>query len=202
VVVRRALVAAAVVSLVAAAHAEAQVLSTAETLGKGKSAVLLTDNAIVPGDDIANLNIAYGQFARGIADRFDLYVAGGATTTEGSTQAWIGGGGNLRLARFRKVSLSLFSVASVPLTHRDEACQVLLNPALIASAPLGTKLSLYSGVNSLVPIGDRARGVFTPPSAKVNVPIGVTYSIGAWGLWGEADFGTVRAFGAGMSRMY
>ena len=154
--------------------------------------MLCPDNVTVPGDGIANRNIAYGEFARGLADRFDLYVAGGATTTEGSTQAWIGGGGNLRLARFRKVSLSLFSVASVPLTHRDEACQVLLNPALIVSAPLGTQLSLYSGVNSLVPIGDRARGVFTPPSAKVNVPIGVTYAIGAWGLWGEADFGTLR----------
>jgi hypothetical protein len=192
----------ALLLLAAAGRADAQVLSTAETLGKGKSGLLFTENVIVPGDDIANLNIAYGEFARGLADRFDLYLAAGATTTEGSTQGWIGGGGNLRLARIGKAAVSLFGVATVPLNHRDEACLVLLNPALIVSAPLGAKLSIYSGVNSLVPIGDRARGIFTPPSIKVNVPIGATYAIGAWGLWGEADFGTLRAFGGGLSRVF
>jgi hypothetical protein len=199
--VSRSLLAAACV-LLCAARAGAQVLSTAETLGKGKSAVLFSDNVIVPGDGIANLNIAYGQFARGLHDRFDLYIAAGGTTTEGSTQSWIAGGGNLRVARFHKVALSLFTLATVPLSHRDEACQVLLNPALIVSAPLGTKLAVYSGVNSLVPIGDRARGIFTPPSTKVMVPIGATYAIGAWGLWAEADLGNLRAFGAGMTRMF
>jgi len=202
VALRRAIALAAFVSLVASGRASAQVLSTAETLGRGKSGVLFSDNVIVPGDDIANLNIAYGQYAHGLHDRFDLYLAAGATTTEGSTQAWIGGGGNLRLARLGKAALSLFSVAAVPLTHRDEACRVLLNPALIVSAPLGPKLSMYSGINSLVPIGDRARGVFTPPSTKVNVPIGATYAIGPWGLWGEADFGTLRAFGAAVTRTF
>jgi hypothetical protein len=200
--VSRALVASASLLLLAAGSAVAQVLSTAETLGKGKSGILMTDNVIVPGEEIPNLNIAYGEFARGLTNRFDLYVAAGATTTEGSTQAWIGGGGNLRVARIGKASVSLFGVASVPLNHRDQACLVLLNPALIVSAPLGAKLSIYSGVNSLVPIGDRARGIFTPPSTKVNVPIGATYAIGAWGLWGEADFGTLRAFGAGLSRVF
>ena len=188
--------------LLFAARAGGQVLSTAETLGKGKSAVLASDNVIVPGADISNLNIAYGQFARGLNDRFDLYLSAGATTTDGSTQAWIGGGGNVRLARVRKISVSLFSVATVPLTRRDQACQVLLNPALIVSAPLGSKLSVYSGVNSLVPIGDRARGIFTPPSTKVMAPIGATYAIGPWGLWAEADFGTLRAFGAAVTRMF
>ena len=199
---RRRRLAAALLLLAAASRADGQVLSTAETLGNGKSGLLFTDNVIVPGDGIANLNIAYGEFARGLTDRFDLYASAGATTTEGSTQAWVGGGGNLRLARIGKAAVSLFVVASVPLTHRDEACQVLLNPALIVSAPLGAKLSIYSGVNSLVPIGDRARGIFTPPSTKVNMPIGAAYAIGAWGVWGEADFGTLRAFGAGLSRVF
>src|SRR5262249_13757736 len=193
---------AAALALLISARASGQVLSTAETLGKGKSAVLLTDNVIVPGAGIDNLNIAYGEYARGLHDRFDLYLSAGATTTEGSTQAWIGGGGNLRLARIRRIAVSLFGVASVPLTHRDQACDVLLNPAVIVSAPIGAKLSIYSGVNSLVPIGDRARGVFTPPSAKVNAPIGATYALGAWGLWGEADFGTLRAFGIGVTRVF
>jgi hypothetical protein len=199
--VRRALLAAALVTCLAR-PLSAQVLSTAETLGKGTSAVLLSDNVIVPGEDIANLNIAYGQYARGLHDRFDLYLSSGATTTEGSTQAWIGGGGNLRLARLRKMSISLFTIATVPLTHRDEACVVLLNPAVIVSAPLGGGVSVYSGVNALVPVGERARGIFTPPSTKVNAPIGATYSRGSWGVWGEADVGTLRAFGIALTYIF
>ena len=198
--VRRVL--AACVLTLTADLAQAQVLSIGETLGKGKSGLLLTDNAIVPGEGIPNLNIFYGEFARGLSDRFDLYLAFGETTTDGETQVWTGGGGNLRLARAGKVTFSLFTVASVALTRRDEACQVLWNPALIASAPVGKQLTVYSGVNSLIPIGDRERGIFTPPSAKVNVPIGATYAIGPWGLWGEVDVGNLQAVGVGITRIW
>jgi hypothetical protein len=199
-VVRRVL--AACVLTLTADLAQAQVLSIGETLGKGRSGLLLTDNAIVPGEGIPNLNIFYGEFARGLSDRFDLYLAFGETTTDGDTQVWTGGGGNLRLARARKVTFSLFTVASIALTRRDEACQVLWNPALIGSAPLGKQLTVYSGVNSLIPIGDRARGIFTPPSTKVNVPIGATYAFGPWGLWGEADVGNLQAVGVGVTRIW
>ena len=181
---------------------EAQVLTIGETLGKGKSGLLLSDNLVVPGDGIPNLNIAYAMWAKGLTDRFDLYLSAGETTTERTTQGWLGGGGNLRLLRVKKMSLSLFGVASVALNRRDQACQVLLNPALVASAPLGTRLTVYSGINALVPIGDRARGIFTPPSAKANVPIGATYAIGSWGLWGEGDVGTLRAVGFGLTRVF
>jgi hypothetical protein len=179
---------------------DAQVLTIGETLGKGKAGLLLTDNVIVPGDDIPTLNIAYAEFAKGLTDRFDLYLAVGETTTDGATQVWLGGGGNLRLVRVRKVTVSFFSIASVAVNRRDEACQVLWNPALVASVPLSRKLTVYSGINTLVPIGDRERGIFTPPSAEANVPIGGTYAIGPWGLWGEADFGSLRAFGFGLTR--
>ena len=181
---------------------EAQVLTIGETLGKGKSGLLLSDNVVVPGDGIPNLNIAYGLWAKGLNDRFDLYLSAGETTTEGTTQGWLGGGGNLRLFKVKKVTVSLFSVASVALNRRNEACQVLLNPALVASVPLNAKLVVYSGLNGLVPIGDRARGIFTPPSVKTNVPIGATYAIGPWGLWGEGDFGNLRAFGVGVTRLF
>jgi hypothetical protein len=194
--------AACVLTLTAAGLVEGQVLSIGETLGKGKSGVLLTDNVIVPGDGIPNLNIAYGEFARGLTDRFDLYLAFGETTTDGETQVWTGGGGNLRLARAGKVTFSLFNVASVALTRRDEACRILWNPALVVSTPLGTKLTIYSGLNSLIPIGDRDRGIFTPPSNKVNVPIGATYAIGPWGLWAEGDVGNLNAFGFGLTRTW
>ena len=198
--VRRVL--AACVLTLTADLAQAQVLSIGETLGKGKSGLLLTDNAIVPGEGIPNLNIFYGEFARGLSDRFDLYLAFGETTTDGETQVWTGGGGNLRLARARKVAFSLFTVASVALTRRDQACQVLWNPALIASTPVARQLTVYSGVNSLIPIGDRERGIFTPPSTRVNVPIGATYAIGPWGLWGEVDVGNLQAVGVGITRIW
>ena len=198
--VRRVL--AACVLTLTADLAQAQVLSIGETLGRGKSGLLLTDNAIVPGEGIPNLNIFYGEFARGLGDRFDLYLSFGETTTDGETQVWTGGGGNLRLARARKVTFSLFTVASVALTRRDEACQVLWNPALIASTPVARQLTVYSGVNSLIPIGDRERGIFTPPSTKVNVPIGATYAIGPWGLWGEVDVGNLQAVGVGITRIW
>jgi hypothetical protein len=181
---------------------QAQVLTIGETLGKGKAGLLLSDNLIVPGGDIPNLNVAYGLFAKGLSDRFDLYLSAGATTTEGTTQGFAGGGWNLRLLRIRKATVSFFNVATIPLNRRDEACLVLFNPALVVSAPLGSKVFVYSGLNALVPVGDRARGIFTPPSTKTNVPVGATYAIGQWGLWGEADFGNLNAFGVGLTRLF
>jgi hypothetical protein len=35
--------------------------------------------------------------------------------------------------------------------------------ALIAGTPVGKQLTVYSGLNSLIPIGERERGIFTPP---------------------------------------
>jgi hypothetical protein len=188
--------------VLSAGAAHAQVLTIGETLGKGKAGLLLSDNVIVPGDGIPNLNIAYGLFARGLSDRFDLYLSVGGVRTEGTTQAFVGGGWNLRLLRIGKATVSFFNVASVPLNRRDQACRVLLNPALVVSAPIGAKLAVYTGVNALVPLGDRARGIFTPPSAKTNVPLGATYALGKWGLWGEADFGNLNAFGVGLTRTF
>jgi hypothetical protein len=180
----------------------AQVLTIGETLGKGKSAILFSDNVIFPGDAVPSLNIAYGMWARGLHQRFDLLVSAGETTTEGTIQAWVGGGGNLHLVRIRKIAVSLFTIASVPFNRREEACDVLLNPALVASVPIGSKAFVYSGVNSLVPVGHRARGIFTPPSTKLNVPVGATYAIGQWGLWGEVDIGPLHAVGVGLTRVF
>ena len=188
--------------LLVAAQADAQVLTIGETLGKGKNGILVSDNVLDPGADIPNLNNAFVQYARGLSERFDLYLAGGGTTTEGATQAWLGAGGTLRIARAGKASVSLFNLATIPVSHREEACQVLWNPAIVVSAPASKALTLYTGVNSLIPIGDRERGIFTPPTTKVNVPIGATYAFGAWGLWGEADVGNLNAIGFGVTRVW
>jgi hypothetical protein len=182
--------------------ARAQVLTIGDTLGKGRSAVLVSDNVVFPGDAVPSLNIAYGLWARGLHSRFDLYLSAGETTTEGETQAWAGGGGNVQLVKAGKVSVSLFNVASVPFNRRDEACDVLLNTAVVVSVPLGAKAFVYSGVNSLIPVGHRARGIFTPPDTKVNVPVGATYALGNWGLWGEADIGPLHAVGIGLTRLF
>jgi hypothetical protein len=198
----RRLAIAIVLCLGAPRAIEAQVLTIGDTLGKGKAGLLLSDNVIVPGDGIPNLNIAYAEFAKGLTDRFDLYLSAGETTTDGATQGWLGGGGNLRLVRIRKATLSFFSIASVALNRRDEACQVLWNPALVASVPLSKTFTVYTGLNGLIPIGDRERGIFTPPSAKTNVPIGGTYAIGPWGVWAEADFGNLKAVGFGLTRVF
>lgn len=185
-----------------ASAADAQVLTVGDTLGKDKSGVLLSDNVIYPGDGIPSLNIAYAMFARGVSKRFDLYLSAGETRTEGMTQAWLGGGGNLHLLTAGKVSLSLFNVASVPLNRRSEASDVLMNSAIVASVPVGPRLMVYSGVNSLIPIGHRARGIFTPPDTRVNVPIGATYALGPWGLWAEGDIGPLHAIGVGLTRVF
>jgi hypothetical protein len=178
----------------------AQVLTIADTIGKGKNAILVSDNQIFV--DEFRLNIAYGQWVRGLGNRFDLYAAAGETTTEGLTQAWVGGGGNLALFKAGRVSVSAFNVATVPVTRRDQACQVLLNSALVTSVPLGSRVFVYSGVNGLIPIGDRARGVFTPPDTKFNVPLGATVAFGPWGLWGEFDAGPLHAVGVGLTRIF
>lgn len=180
--------------------AHAQVLSTADTLGRGKTAILLSDNELYAGDGI-RLNIAYAMAARGLNERFDIFFSFGETATNGEAQAWIGGGGNLHLAKVKGVSLSAFNIASIPVHRRDEACLVLLNSALVASRPVGPKIFIYSGLNTLIPIGERNRGVFTPPDLKVNVPFGVTYAVGPWGLWGEVDVGQLHALGFGVTRL-
>ena len=200
-VVAQRLTVAALLCLWAPRALEAQVLTTAETLGKGKAGLLLSHNVYVIGDG-PNYNIAYVLWAKGLTDRYDLYLSAGESTTEGNTQIFVGGGGNLRLFRVKKVAVSLFSVASVALNRRDEACQVLFNPALVASVPIGPKLTVYSGLNGLIPIGDRARGIYTPTTAIANVPFGAAYAIGPWGLWGEADFGHLRAVGVGLTRVF
>ena len=183
-------------------RADAQVLTIGETLGRGKSAILFSDNVIYPGDGIPSLNIAYGMWARGVHRRFDLLLSGGETTTEGATQGFAAAGGNLHLVKAGRLAMSFFNIASVPFNHRDEACDVLLNSALVVSVPAGSKAFVYSGMNGLIPLGHRGRGIFTPPSARFNAPVGASYTIGAWGLWGEVDIGPLHAIGVGLTRTF
>lgn len=65
-------------------HAPAQVLTTAETLGRGSQAVMLSENHLFV--DGVDLNIAYAQYVRGMSKRFDLYVSFGTTNIQGQNQ--------------------------------------------------------------------------------------------------------------------
>jgi hypothetical protein len=200
-------VAIAVLFVLAGSMAEAQVLTTADTLGKGVQGVLGSDNRIFV--DGARLHIIVGQYVRGLASRFDLYVVASDTRTDDETgttvldQFSLGAGGNWNIVRWKGFSVSLFGIVSVPLTHRDQASDVLANPALVISrVVVKDRLALYSGVNVLVPIGHRSRGWFTPTETRVNVPAGMLVMLGKWGIFGEADIGPLTAVGIGLSRTF
>ena len=187
------------------AAADAQVLTTAETLGKGKQAVLFSENRVFV--DGARLHLIVGQYVRGLTDHFDLYLVGGATRTDDEagtsviTQFWLGAGGNWNFGQWRGFRASLFCVVSAPVTRRDQASDVLANPALVVSRTVvSNRLVLYSGLNALVPIGHRERGWFTPPDTKINVPAGALIMLGPWGIFGEADIGHLKAVGVGLTR--
>ena len=196
---------AVLVLLICCAAADAQVLTTAETLGRGKQAVLFSENRIFVDD--ARLHLIVGQYVRGLSDRFDLYLVGGATRTDDETgtsvitQFWLGAGGNWNLAQWKGFRVSLFGVVSAPVTRRDQASDVLANPALIVSRTVvPNRLVLYSGLNALVPVGHRERGWFTPPDTKVNVPAGALIMLGQWSVFAEADIGHLKAVGLGLAR--
>ncbi len=185
--------------------AGAQVLSTADTLGQGAQSVFVSENRIFV--DGARLHIIVGQYVRGVRKDLDVYVLVASTRTDDEvgeivlSQASIGGGANWKLGDWHGFSASLFGVASLPINRRNQASDVLANPAIIVSrVVIPDHLALYSGVNALVPIGHRSRGWFTPPDTKVNVPAGALFMLGKWGLFAEADIGHLKAMGAGLAR--
>jgi hypothetical protein len=201
------ILAVAVFCALACSSSEAQVLTTADTLGKSAQGVLASDNRIFV--DGARLHIIAGQYVRGLASRFDLYVVASDTRTDDETgttvlsQFSMGAGGNWNIARWKGFSFSLFGIVSVPLTRRDQASDVLANPALVVSRiVVKDRLALYGGVNALVPIGHRSRGWFTPTETRVNVPAGMLVMLGKWGIFGEVDIGPLTAVGFGLARTF
>ncbi len=189
-----------VVFVLFATSAQAQVLTTAETLGKGKQMVAVSENHLE--DAGTGINIAYVMYAKGLTNRFDLYTVVGETRLLGEGQAWVGIGGNAKLFSARKTSVSLFTLASVPLHRFSESSVVLLNTAVVVSRPVNSKLSVYTGVNTLVPIGKRDQGFFTPVDNKLNFPLGASVALGAWGITAEADLGKMKAVGVALSRVF
>jgi hypothetical protein len=193
--------------LVVATAAGAQVLTTADTVGRAKNGFLFSDNHIFV--DGATLHIVAAQYVRGLNDRFDLYLVAGDTRTDNDTgtdvenQAWLGAGGNWTAGRWKGFSVSVFGIVSMPINRRNQASDVLANPAVVVSRTVVEgRLALYTGINALVPIGHAERGWFTPTTTQVNVPAGALIILGKWGVFAEGDIGHLKAFGAGLSRTF
>ncbi len=194
----------ALAAILVAPAAGAQVLTTADTLGQGAQSLFLSDNRIFV--DGARLHIIVGQYVHGVRKDLDLYLLATSTRTDNEagtcvvSQVSAGGGANWKLGQWHGFSISLFGVATLPLTDRDQASDVLANPAVIVSRVIvADRLALYSGMNALVPIGHRERGWFTPTETQVNVPAGALIMLGKWALFAEADIGHLKAFGAGVA---
>lgn len=188
-------------------NASAQVLATAETGGKGNQAVLVSVNGLLP-EGLELLNV-YGQYIYGVTDRFDAGPIYGNITVLGQTQHYVGLGWNLTLLRRSQmaVDVSLFGTVTVPLNSRNDASTVLATPALVVSRPLtlnGKVVSLYSGLNTNVPVGQRTDKRFTPPGAVWNVPVGISTAVsGNWLFFAEVDAkDRVNAVGIGLVRTF
>ena len=184
-----------------AVSAQAQVLTTAETIGQGKQLVAVSENHLY--EDGVDLNVAYVMYARGLTPRLDLYLAVGETHIFSQGQAWAGVGGNAKLFTVKKVSVSTFAMVSAPLHRLEDAATLLLNPAVVVSYPVASTLSFYSGVNILLPVGNNRKDkLFTPAGNKFNVPLGASLVLGPWSVTAEADAGKLKAVGIAVSRLF
>jgi hypothetical protein len=185
----------------------AQVLATGETGGKASKALLLTANGLFP--EGLNLFSPYAQFIYGLNPRTDFLVSAGTISALGRTQSFIGGGALIQLLKRDRflVDIASFHLFSTPLNKRDEACHVLYNTAVIASHPVtiaGKPVTVYSGVNFLIPIGSAADKLFTPPDLQINVPIGFSTNLTKkWVFMAEYDAGPdLKSAGIGLLRLF
>lgn len=183
---------------------KAQVLITGETGGKGNQAVLFTVNGLAPeGLRLFNAYVSYGY---AVSDRVGLMATYGNITALGQTQHYAGVGFNAQLLRREKsfVDISSFNVLTTPLHRRKEASTLLLNSAIVASRPITSTVTLYSGINFLIPIGSVRDELFTPPETFVNVPIGASIRLAdKWYFYGEVDAGpNLKTAGIGFLRVF
>lgn len=185
--------------------AHAQVLITGETGGKNGKALLISANALMP--EGLNLFNAYVQFGYGLTSRFDGFVSYGNISALGQTQHYFGVGGNLNLFKRNQekgwADISWFNVVSIPLHRRKEASTILLNTAVVVSRPVG-KITVYSGLNFLIPLGAVRDKLFTPPEIFINVPVGASFTLSKrWIFYGEYDAGTnLKTAGIGFLRIF
>ena len=190
--------------LVGDAPAGGQVLITGETGGSGGQAVMITANLLAP-NDFGTLANFWAQYGYGLADRVDVFAVYGNISVFGDTQHYLGAGSNISILRRARhgLDLSFFNNASVPVTRRDQAATVLATLALVASHPVtfgSAVITPYGGFNTLMPIGHRARGVFTPVETLHTGIAGVAIALGkTWSAYAEYNPGPgIRCGGVGV----
>lgn len=190
-------------------NANAQVLVTAETGGKGSQSLFFTANSLLPeGISFFNANI---QYSFGLNNKVDLMVIYGNISAPGLSrnQNYVGIGWNVSLLKRKNtfVDVSFFNTINTPIDERNDASTVLMTPALIVSRPVKIKslnVILYSGLNSSLPIGSVKNKFFTPPETFLNIPIGITMPIyKKWSEYIEYDYGTnLKSFGLGILKVF
>lgn len=185
-------------------NGNAQTLTTAETIGKGKKAIFFSSNALKV-KEFATLGYSYGQTIFGISDRLDLYVGPAFTTVFGRTQASVGIGANTNLLKSGVVSISTYNILSTPLNARRDGSSLLYFNSLVVSKNFkvrGYGFSGYTGYSLLAPIGkNRAEKLFTPPRTFHFVPVGVMLPLGNHiAVFVEYNHGNpLRTYSAGLA---
>jgi hypothetical protein len=178
--------------------AHSQTLNIADTSGKGKAGMFVASSALfIRNFTTADYSFTYGVY--GLTNRVDLYAGAAQTTLLGRTQVAASGGANVNLLKKKWISVSNYSILSLPLNSRSDSSKLTLFNAVIASKAVG-KVTLYSGYSATLPLGDTQGKLFTPPSVIHNVPVGVMIPNGKFAYFAEYNFGgTVKALGFGVA---
>jgi len=186
-----------------AMFAQAQTLTTAETIGKGKSSVLLASSALVV-KDFTTLSFSFVQGVYGVHPKVDLYGGVNVTTALGQAQTSVTGGANINLLKSKVVSVSAFNLLTTPVNRRSDASAATWFLAAVVSRDLHvSKLGLtgYAGYSATVPLGRKLEDkLFTPPSPVYNLPVGVVIPKGKFAIFAEYNYGrTVKAASLGLA---
>lgn len=183
--------------VILAMQAHCQTMVTAETLGKGKTALFGATNALyVKG--FTTLGLSMGQVWYGTTNRIDVFGGVSDTAVFGQHQVAGMAGGNINLLKSKTVSVSTFHTISVPVNRRADG-SLLWFASLVASRNIG-KVVGYTGYSANIPLGESADKLFTPASAVHNIPLGVAIPKGKYLVFVEYNNGRqVQTFGIGIS---
>lgn len=185
-------------ALIVASVSFAQVMSTADTLGKGKNALFLgTAPTWVSGGDMGTANFV--QVWHGFTDRIDGFCGVAVFTVPDQAQANGLCGINANLVQVKpkddpkapsKFSVSTFQMVATGLHARKDSSTFWWYPAVIANTnvPVGkTTLSPYVGYAVTVPVGNIENKVFTFDQPVHNVPVGLAITRGRFVFFAEYD---------------
>jgi hypothetical protein len=183
-----------------AMSANAQVQSTAETMGKGKFAAFVSANAIVV-KDFTTMSFSSAQLWYGLTNRADVFAGTSETTLLGQEQTAVMVGGNINLLKSKVLSLSAFNTLSAPLNRRRDACGATWFTALVVSKDF-KKLTPYGGYAVTLPLGHVEGKLFTPAEPMHNIPVGFAKPIGKHiFVFAEYNFGRKQQV-AGLALAY